>query len=57
MIALFVVGSMSLLWMGAVSVVIFGEKVGFKKLAFSRGIGALLILLGGGVVAQSLLIP
>lgn len=57
MIALFVVGSMSLLWMGALSVVIFGEKVGFGRLTFSRAVGALLTLLGGVVMAQFLFIP
>ncbi len=52
MIALFVAGSMSLLWMGALSAVIFVEKVGFKQLLFSRVFGAMLVLLGGVAVAQ-----
>ncbi len=54
MIALFVVGSMSLLWMGALSILIFAEKVGVKQRIFSIAIGAALLALGGLVGAQSL---
>ena len=55
MIALFVVGSMSLPWMGLLSLVIFAEKAGTRQLLFSRGIGLLLILLGLVVMARLLL--
>ncbi len=47
MLVLFVAGSMSLLWMGALSVVIFVEKLGPKQLVVSRAIGVLLVILGG----------
>ncbi len=53
MIALFVTGGMSLLWMGAVSVMIFVEKVGIRKSHVSRGIGLLLLALGILVSAQA----
>jgi len=52
MIVLFVVGSMSLLWMGVVSILIFVEKVGVKQRVFSIAVGAALLLLGGVVAAQ-----
>jgi len=52
MIVFFVVGSMSLLWMGVVSILIFVEKVGVKQRVFSIAVGAALLLLGGVVAAQ-----
>ncbi len=51
MLVLFVAGSMSLLWMGALSIVIFVEKLGPKQLVVSRAIGVLLVILGGLVAA------
>ncbi len=53
MVALFVTGAMSLLWMGAVSVMIFVEKVGIRKSHVSRGIGLLLLALGILVSVQA----
>lgn len=46
MVVLFVTGSMSLLWMGGLSLAIFAEKVGVRPRLVSRGIGGLLVLLG-----------
>jgi predicted metal-binding membrane protein len=46
MLVLFVSGSMSLLWMGGLSVVIFAEKLGVRTAMFSRVIGVLLVALG-----------
>jgi len=46
MLVLFVSGSMSLLWMGGLSVVIFAEKLGVRTTLFSRAIGVLLVALG-----------
>src|SRR5437879_2202173 len=45
MLVLFISGSMSLLWMGGISVVIFAEKMGVRTLLFSRIIGVLLVAL------------
>jgi len=45
MLVLFISGSMSLLWMGGISVVIFAEKMGVRTLLFSRIIGVLLVVL------------
>jgi len=47
MLVLFVAGSMSLLWMGGLSAVIFGEKLGVRQVLFSRAIGVVLVALGG----------
>jgi predicted metal-binding membrane protein len=57
MLVLFVSGSMSLLWMGGISVVIFAEKLGVRTLLFSRVIGVLLVALGvlaamGAIIAM-----
>ena len=49
MLVLFISGSMSLLWMGGISVAIFAEKLGVRTVLFSRAIGV--ILLGLGAVA------
>jgi len=46
MLVLFVSGSMSLLWMGGLSVVIFAEKLGVRPLLLPRVIGGLLVALG-----------
>ena len=46
MLVLFISGSMSLLWMGGLSVVIFAEKLGVRTLLFVRVIGVLLVALG-----------
>jgi len=54
MLALFLTGTMSLVWMGGISLLIFVEKVGFKRTLISRGIGVLLVLLGSGVALQAL---
>src|SRR2546427_364020 len=45
-LVLFISGSMSLLWMGGLSVVIFAEKLGVRTILFSRVIGLLLVALG-----------
>ncbi len=47
MLVLFVTGAMSLVWMSALSVAIFAEKLGPKQLLISRAIGLLLVVLGG----------
>src|SRR2546428_14134932 len=47
MLVLFISGSMSLLWMGGLSVVIFAEKLGVRMIMFSRAIGVLLVALWG----------
>ena len=57
MLVLFVSGSMSLLWMGGISVVIFAEKLGVRTLLFSRVIGVLLVAFGalaamGAIIAM-----
>lgn len=56
MVALFVTGAVSLLWMGAVSVLIFVEKVGIGKAYVPRGIGIVLVVLGVALAAQAFLI-
>ncbi len=51
MVVLFVAGSMSLAWMGGLSIAIFAEKLGVRQLLFSRAIGVLLVALGSLVAA------
>jgi len=46
MLVLFISGSMSLLWMGGISVAIFAEKLGVRTVLFSRVIGVILVVLG-----------
>jgi predicted metal-binding membrane protein len=46
MLVLFVAGSMSLVWMGGLSVAIFVEKVGIRPRLVSRAIGVALVALG-----------
>ena len=55
MIVLFVAGSMSLLWMGLLSGVIFVEKVATKPQAVARCIAALLVVLGAIALVQGYL--
>ena len=55
MLVLFVTGAMSLLWMGAVSVMIFLEKVGVGKAYVPKGIAILLVALGVFLGAQAFL--
>ncbi|TLZ43448.1 MAG: DUF2182 domain-containing protein [Methanobacteriota archaeon] len=52
MLVLFISGSMSLVWMGGLSVAIFGEKLGVRTRLFSRAIGVLLVVLGIVVAAS-----
>jgi predicted metal-binding membrane protein len=54
MLVLFISGSMSLLWMGGLSVAIFVEKLGVRTLLFSRAIGIILVGLGVFVAAGAL---
>ncbi len=55
MLVLFISGSMSLLWMGGLSVVIFAEKLGVRTALFSRAIGVLLVAFGGLTAAAAIL--
>jgi len=55
MIVLFVVGAMSLVWMGIVAVFIFMEKVGSGRFPVARAIGVLLLILGGIVAVGAAL--
>src|SRR6267143_2800866 len=52
MIVLFVAGSMSLLWMGLLSGVIFVEKVATRQRVVARAIAALLLILGAIAIFQ-----
>ena len=54
MIVLFVAGSMSLVWMGGLSLAIFVEKVGIRPQVTPRVIGLLLVVLGGLVAFQAM---
>ena len=55
MLVLFVVGAMSLAWMGIVSIFIFAEKVGSERFPVKRLIGAVLFILGGIVALRAAL--
>ncbi len=44
MLVLFVTGAMSLVWMGAISIAIFVEKIGWRPVLVSRAIGLLLVV-------------
>jgi len=55
MLVLFISGSMSLVWMGALSVVIFTEKLGVRQDLFARAIGVVLVALGGLAVFGAVL--
>src|SRR2546423_4517050 len=46
MLVLFISGSMSLFWMGGISVAIFAQKTGVRTGLSSRGIGVILVVLG-----------
>ncbi len=54
MLVLFVAGAMSLVWMGAISVAIFIEKVGWRPVFVSRGIGVVLVAVGVLFAVQGL---
>jgi len=54
MLVLFVSGAMSLLWMGAISVAIFVEKLGWRPSLVSRGIGVVLVAVGVLFAVQAL---
>src|SRR5438094_680365 len=56
MLVLFTSGSMSLLWMGGISVAIFAEKLGVRTVLFSRAIGRILLGLGA-VAAVRIFVP
>jgi predicted metal-binding membrane protein len=49
MLVLFVAGSMSLVWMGGLSIAIFVEKVGLRPRLVSRAIGVVLVALGAAL--------
>ncbi len=55
MLVLFVVGAMSLAWMGIVSIFIFAEKVGSERFPVKRLIGVALFVLGGIVALRAAL--
>ncbi len=55
MLVLFVTGAMSLVWMGAISLAIFVEKIGWRPVLVSRGIGVLLVAAGVLLVVPVLL--
>ena len=55
MLVLFISGSMSLLWMGGISVAIFAEKLGVRTVLFSQAIGIILVALGALVAAGVLI--
>ena len=46
MLVLFISGSMSLFWMGGISIAIFAERLGVRTVLFSRVIGVILVGLG-----------
>ena len=56
MLVLFISGSMSLLWMGGISVAISAEKLGVRTVLFSRAIGVILLGLGA-VAAVRIFVP
>ena len=53
MLALFVSGAMSLIWMAGISLAIFVEKVGWRPALTRRAIGALLVVAGGLALVQA----
>lgn len=55
MVVLYVVGAMSLPWMGILSVAIFAEKVGSERFPVSRAIGVLLLVFGGFLAVRAVL--
>ncbi len=55
MLVLFIVGSMSLVWMGGLALVILVEKVGTVQMLVSRAIGVLLVALGAVVAIRAAL--
>src|SRR2546422_1068168 len=55
MLVLFISGSMSLVWIGGLSVVIFTEQLGVRQDLFARAIGVVLVALGGLAVFGAVL--
>jgi predicted metal-binding membrane protein len=55
MLVLFVTGSMSLVWMGGLSLAIFAEKAGPRTVAIPRAIGAIMVVLGAALAVRALL--
>jgi len=55
MLVLFVVGAMSLPWMGLVSIMIFAEKVSPPRYPVSRVLGGLLLVFGAIVTVRAFL--
>ncbi len=55
MLALFVAGTSSLLWMGAVSLAILVEKIGWRPRLVSRTIGAVFVVAGAVLAVPALL--
>lgn len=55
MLVIFISGSMSLAWMGGISVAVFVEKLGIRPLLFARVIGVLLVALGALVAVGTFL--
>ena len=53
MLVLFIAGSMSLLWMGALSLAILAEKVGSRSALPSRGISVVLLVAGAILAVQA----
>jgi len=56
MIVLFVAGSMSLVWMGGLSIAILAEKLGVRTAFLSRMIGLVLLGLGALVALGAVLV-
>jgi predicted metal-binding membrane protein len=54
MLVLFISGSMSLAWMGGLSVAIFVEKLGVRQVLFTRAIGIALVGIGVLVAARAI---
>ena len=56
MIVLFVAGSMSLVWMGGLSIAILAEKLGVRTAFLSRMIGLVFLGLGALVALGAVLV-
>jgi predicted metal-binding membrane protein len=57
MLVMFVMGLMSIVWMGILTVVIFAEKVTRHGPTLSKVIGGVLIMLGMGILIHPGLMP
>ena len=55
MVALFVAGAMSLLWMGAISLVILVEKIGWRPRLVTRAVGVVFVAAGAVLAVPALL--